>query len=35
MEDKITQVRSHILGMLERGELNAGGKLPGARELLP
>lgn len=35
MEDKITLVRSHILGMLERGELGAGGKLPGARDLLP
>ena len=34
MEDKSTFVRNHILGMLENGELNAGEKLPGARELL-
>ena len=35
MEDKITFVRNHILGMLERGELKGGDKLPGARELMP
>ena len=34
MEDKSTFVRNHILGLLESGELNAGEKLPGARELL-
>ena len=34
MEDRITCVRNHILGMLERGELKGGDKLPGARELM-
>lgn len=32
MADKITEVREHILGGLESGELAGGDKLPGARE---
>ena len=32
MADKITEVREHILGGLEAGELAGGDKLPGARE---
>ena len=32
MSDKITEVREHILGQLETGELAGGGKLPGAKE---
>ncbi len=32
-KDKLGQARDHILTLLERGELAAGAKLPGAREL--
>ena len=33
MENKYTQVRNYVLGLLERGKLTGEGKLPGAREL--
>jgi|GEM_PF-3201492 len=33
MENKVSQVREHVLGQLESGRLNAGDKLPGAREI--
>jgi len=33
MENKVSQVREHVLGQLESGKLKAGDKLPGAREV--
>ena len=33
MEDKVTQVRNHVLDLLEQGKLNGGDKLPGARDI--